>query len=130
MNSNSLSRRHFAKRIAAASIVTQTISHSHGQAAQADEPTEVGLQTEENVNRKNSRSEDAPTPPPIDILLTEVIRQRYPDERLTAGILNRIRGDLRTNFMRSRILGGFPLKNSDQPSFEFAAWRSDATDSQ
>jgi len=73
----------------------------------------------------------APPLPSQESLLLNCLQQRYPslqpripsepnhDEALQ-GILRDLRGDL----ARSRMLSQIPLKNSDEPSFVFRAYRS------
>lgn len=68
---------------------------------------------------------EQPQPPHPAELIVEVIRRQYADERLTPGVLKEIEGDVRADLLRSRGLSAFPLKNSDEPAFVFAAWRAD-----
>ena len=63
---------------------------------------------------------------PMDRLMAEIIRKQYPDDRLTAGVLESIRHEIRINLVRSRILSLVPLDHCDAPATVFSAWRSDA----
>lgn len=66
-----------------------------------------------------------PKPPTLADLLLEVIRLRYPHERLTGEVLAHIHGEIRADLFGAALLRGYPLRNSDAPAFRFAAFRAD-----
>jgi len=109
--SDSVNRRDFARTIAVATAATAATALETASAN--DDP------------KKPSKPKDQPEPPPPAALLLETIRQKYPDKRLDSqevlqGIYSELRGDL----ARSRRLGSFPLKNSDEPGFIFSAYHA------
>jgi|GEM_PF-1684189 len=61
---------------------------------------------------------------PIE-LIVELIRQRYPDERLDDAALAAIRRDVAGQLQRSRALSNYPLQNGDRPAFVFAPFLAD-----
>ena len=50
--------------------------------------------------------------------------QRYPSEHFGEAAIQGIFRDLRGDLARGRILSEFPLENSDEPCFEFRAFRA------
>jgi len=58
-------------------------------------------------------------------LVVDLIRQHYPHPQLTGAALDEVRSDVMGNLFRSRALSDFPLRNSDEPGFVFAAYRRD-----
>lgn len=69
----------------------------------------------------------SPKPPsPVD-LLVDLVRQKYPHERLDEAAIDEIRSDFQHFLARSRVLSSFPLQNGDEPGFMFSAWRADLT---
>ena len=104
-----LSRREFAKGLAAATAVLPL-----NAAAQvvADEP---------------QKTPEPSIPDPLRMeaaLWLELIRTRYPDQRLTPEVLTLVAGDVLGDIMHCRRVSSFPLKNSDAPSFVISAWTS------
>ena len=61
-----------------------------------------------------------------DDLLLEVVKQQYPHKHLDEKVLSSIRAEISANLAQSKILGEFPLKNSDEPVCTFSAYRGDA----
>src|SRR5437899_3095105 len=109
---NVLSRRDFTKGLAAVAgtlpIMAATSSASHS--AEPDKPTEA--------ERSDSvRTELA--------LWLELIRTRYPNERLTPEVMTLIAGDVLGDILHCRKVSSFPLQNSHAPAFVFRARRSE-----
>lgn len=81
-----------------------------------------------------ARADDAPKQPAEappsqpteweDLQLAALLRT-YPGEHLTEDMIAGIRRDLRRRRVQSGILREYALKNSDAPSFVFAAYRRD-----
>lgn len=61
---------------------------------------------------------------PID-LIVELIRQKYPDERLDDAALAVIRHDIASQLQRSRALSNYPLHGGDRPAPVFAPFLAD-----
>lgn len=76
-------------------------------------------------SRKESVEAETPEPPPEAAYLIGLIMRRYPDERLDEAAVTGIVRDIYGDLARSRVLGSFPLDNSDEPGFTFKAWRAD-----
>jgi hypothetical protein len=73
------------------------------------------------------RGEAASEPPAEVYLLTYLVRS-FPSEHFDDQALQAIFRDIRGDVARGRVLAEFPLKNSDEPAFAFAAYRqADAT---
>ena len=109
--SESVTRRDFARLAAAAATVplvaasAEVVSH-----AADDEKQEAPKPTHER---------------PLHELYLDVLRHRFPHEKLTPENLDLLRADIAGDLGRSRTLDKFPLKNSDEPGFVFSAWRQD-----
>jgi len=61
-------------------------------------------------------------------LITQIAQQEFPHEKLDATAIEEIRSDVRSNLSRAQQLSSFPLSNSNEPGFIFAAWRNDLND--
>ena len=105
-NQTNFSRREFAKRAVLAATIAVPVVASQETRADADE---------ENTTPKR---------PPHEIL-TELVVQRFPHEKLTPEIIDLIRADIAGDLGRSIALEKFALKHSDEPGFVFAAWRAE-----
>ena len=117
MSTEFVNRRDFAKRVAVGATLplTATLETASATADQKQQQTETP-QPEQNPPAKPQSQAD---------LLLEVVKQRYPGKQLDKSVLSSIRDDLRSDIARSKVLSSFPLKNSDEPRFVFAAFRSD-----
>lgn len=62
-------------------------------------------------------------PPPEALLLTYLVRQ-YPNNNFDKQAIQGIYRDIQGDIARGKILSDFPLTNSDEPTFHFAAYRS------
>ncbi len=99
-----INRRQFAGLVVAGSIVSTA--------------AEAGSEEEK------PKSVTAMSVSPVE-LLVDLVREKYPDERLNAAAIEEIRSDFRHFVGRSKTLSSFPLVNADEPGFVFSAWRSD-----
>jgi hypothetical protein len=117
MSTESVNRRDFAKRVALGATVPLTVTLETASVAADQKPQ----QTE---NLQPGKKPPVKPPSQADLSL-EVIKQRYPDKQLDESVLSAIRNDLRGDIARSKVLSSFPLKNSDEPRFVFAAYRND-----
>lgn len=109
--SEPVTRRDFARLAAAAATVPLVVASAEVAVHAADD--------------------EKPTPArptherPLHELYLDVIRHRFPHEMLTPETLDLLRADIAGDLGRSRPLDKFPLKNSDEPGFVFAAWRQE-----
>lgn len=108
--SESVTRRDFARLAAAAATVPLVASAAVVARAADDEKPEAPKPTHER---------------PLHELYLDVLRNRFPHEKLTPENLDLLRADIAGDLGRSRPLDKFPLKNSDEPGFVFAAWRQE-----
>jgi propanediol dehydratase small subunit len=109
--SESVTRRDFARLAAAAAAVPLVAASAEVVALAADD-----------------QKPEAAKPPherPLHELYLDVLRNRFPHEKLTPENLELLRADIAGDLGRSRPLDKFPLKNSDEPGFVFAAWRQE-----
>lgn len=100
MSPEKINRRTFAKAVVAgtaASVPLLAPPSAAGQEEEDREPTEAER-------------------------LLEVVKQRYPAD-YTEEQLDEIRRDVAGHLGRSKTLSEFPLANSDEPAFVFAAYR-------
>lgn len=118
MTNPQLSRREFARRMTLGAAATVAAAETLAAEAEPKKPRN-------EVEARKPRDEAAAERPVEDALL-DVIRQRYPDRRLRGGVLQAVRNDLRGDLRRGTTLRRFPLQNSDEPAFVFAAYRADA----
>ena len=72
---------------------------------------------------RDAPAQQQPNEPNADELLVRQIVHEHRDERITDEIVGEIQSDVRGNRSRGRRLSAFPLKNSDEPGFLFAAYR-------
>ena len=132
-----IDRRQFAASLGAGSsavavVLASTLELSADDAAPNQTLTDPPEPAPSPENTQNPAASTPPPPRPSqESLLLNCLQQRYPnlqqrlpgeqnyDEALQ-GILRDLRGDL----ARGRMLSQFPLKNSDEPSFVFRAYRS------
>ncbi len=60
------------------------------------------------------------------ILLVELIKQRYPDSRMTDQVLTEIGREVGINLLRARAVANVALDNADEPVFVFMPFRAAA----
>lgn len=60
---------------------------------------------------------------PEPVYLLGAILRHYPDSRLDEVAINGILRDITGDLARGKVISNFPLKNSDEPSYVFQAWR-------
>ncbi len=134
-----IDRRQFAASLGAGSSAVAVVLASNLELSADDaapnntltDPPKPAPSTENTQAPAASTPPPAPPHPSQESLLLNCLQQRYPnlqqsypsepnhDEALQ-GILRDLRGDL----ARGRMLSQIPLKNSDEPSFLFRAYRS------
>ena len=117
MSTESVNRRDFAKRVAIGATLPLTATLGTATAASDQKPRQA--------KKPQPEKKQLAKPPSQADLLLEVVKQRYPCKRLDDSVLSAIRNDLRGDMARSKVLSRFPLKNSDEPRFVFAAYRND-----
>ncbi len=117
MSTEFVNRRDFAKRIAVGATVPLT--------ATLETATATADQKPQQAEKPQPEKKQPAKPPSQADLLLEVVKQRYPGKQLDESVLSAIRNDLRGDMSRSKVLSSFPLKNSDEPRFVFAAYRND-----
>ncbi len=72
---------------------------------------------------RDAPAQQQPNEPTADELLVRQIVQEQSDERITDEVVGEIQSDVRGNRSRGKRLSAFPLHNSDEPGFLFAAYR-------
>ncbi len=107
---NRIDRRRFAESLVAGSGAITAL---------------IGLSSSLNADDKPpADAKDAPARPSEEVLLLTCLMQRYPSEHFDEAAIQGIFRDLRGDLARGRILSEFPLQNSDEPCFEFRAFRN------
>ncbi len=125
-SSNRIDRRHFAAQLAlGAGGFSAAMVPLAAAIAVEDQPAQNRTEKKDKpVEKKPDEPAAAPELPPAEVLLLTYLTRRHPsehyDEESLPGIFRDIRGDV----ARGKQLGQFPLKNSDEPAFVFAAYRS------
>ena len=121
MSNSPLNRRQFGKRAAATSaagslslIATSLLAPPPDavKTAMADEPPAIA----------------EPIPPqdvPLEYLLLEVVRQLYPDRKLSHQRLREVAADIAQELRRAKTIRAVPLTNANEPAAMFAAYRSE-----
>ncbi len=61
--------------------------------------------------------------PPAEVVLLTYLTRRHPSDHFDEASLPGIFRDIRGDVARGKQLSEFPLKNSDEPAFVFAAYR-------
>ena len=124
-SSNRIDRRHFAAQLALGVGGLSAVMSPLIVASAEDQP--VQNKTEQTERPDDKQSEEpaiASELPPAEVLLLSYLTRRHPsehyDEESLPGIFRDIRGDV----ARGKQLSQFPLNNSDEPAFVFAAYRS------
>ena len=109
-NQHRIDRRRFAESLVAGTgAVSALIGSSLSLNAEDKPPAEA---------------KEAPSRPSEEVLLLTCLTQRYPSEHFDEAAIQGIFRDLRGDLARGRILSAFPLQNSDEPCFEFRAFRN------
>ncbi len=110
--SDSLTRREFTGYVVAGSALSVTAAAVEAaQKGAADKP---------------QADQPQPVQPltPLELTL-ELVKQKYPHDKLVDAALDEVRSDIRHHLGRSQVLSSHPLLNSDEPGFVFSAWRAD-----
>ncbi|MEK6259817.1 MAG: hypothetical protein AABP62_14455 [Planctomycetota bacterium] len=130
--SDRIDRRHFAAQLAlGAGALTAAVTPFASTIAVDNKPTtdktEKGDKPDE---KKPDEAATAPELPPVEVILLTYLTRRHPsdhyDEAAIQGIFRDIRGDV----ARGKQLSKFPLNNSDEPAFVFAAYRIQSKDNE
>ena len=123
-----LNRRNFARSLAATAAATATAATAATAAATAATTLDTNADdadTGKKTPPPKKKPRPDPEPPPPAALLLETVRQLYPHKQLDSkDILQGVYSELKSDLARSRRLSQFPLKNSDEPGFLFAAFQS------
>ena len=116
----SIDRRQFAKQLTVASgAVAAVITASLDQSIAEDRASEKAA---DEAQETRSRPEAA-QPVPQELLLLSLLMRRYPSDHFDEAALKGIVADLRGDIARGAVLSEFGLKNSDEPSSVFRAYR-------
>lgn len=116
---NRIQRRDFGRQLAAiAGTTASTLVVVSSSAVVAVAETPKAPVRPEEPAEKNA---EPPEPPPELMLLTYLVghyRTEKFDKQAIQGIYRDIQGDV----ARGKVLADFPLQNSDEPAFSFAAY--------
>ena len=122
---NRIDRRHFAAQLAVrASVLTAAMAPLAATSAAENKPVaDKNEKCDKPAEKKPDEATAPPELPSAEVILLTYLTRRHPsdhyDEAAFQGIFRDIRGDI----ARGKQLGEFPLKNSDEPAFVFAAYR-------
>lgn len=119
----SVSRREFAKQLTVGTATLAAASSLPGTAGGSDTKKDKGM--EQSSDKKDSKKEPAQRQPTQADLVLATILQRYPSENFNEEILGNMHRSIRGDIIRGSFLSRFPLKNSDEPGFVFAAYRNE-----
>ena len=109
-----IDRRQFARDLVTTTSIFTAVAAS----------TVIAVADDKTKNEEQSEKGAVPQAlPREELLLLHCLMQRYPSPQLDEDAIRGIYGDLRGDVARGRILSEFPLKNSDEPSFVFRAYR-------
>ena len=121
-----IDRRHFAAQLAVgASSLTAAMTPLAATSAAEDKP--VADKNEKGDKPAEKKPDEASVPPelpPAEVVLLTYLTRRYPSEHFNDATLLAIYRDIRGDVARGTQLSEYPLKNSDEPGFVFAAYRS------
>lgn len=110
-----IDRRHFAAQLAlGAGGLTAAMTPLAAISAAEDQPAE----------KQPDEAAAAPELPSAEVLLLTYLTRRHPSDHFDEAAIQGIFRDIRGDIARGKQLGEFPLKNSDEPAFVFAAYGS------
>ncbi len=121
MPHSELNRRDFGKKAALTTALGSLSLFQPAGVSRGEEAADAAAEKPEPAIAE-------PIPPesiPVDLLLLEVVRQLYPDRKLTRPILEDIRRDIRHELRRAAAIKAVPLTNADEPAALFAAYRGE-----
>lgn len=107
-NPTALTRRDFGWAVASSAATATLTSPAGGEDSKTIAP---------------DKSKEEPREIPEPVYLLGAIARHYPDQRLDEVALSGILRDITGDLARSKVISNFPLKNSDEPSYIFQAWR-------
>ena len=121
-----IDRRHFAAQLAVgASALTAAMTPLAAASAAEDKP--VADKNEKGDTPAEKKPDEAAAPPelpPAEVLLLTYLTRRHPSDHYEEAAIQGIFRDIRGDVARGTQLSEFLLKNSDEPGFVFAAYRS------
>ncbi len=125
-----IDRRHFAAQLAwGATGLTAAMTPLATTLAAEDKPAPDKTDSEgKPAEKRPEEPADARQPPPAEVLLLTYLTRRHPSEHFDEESLPGIYRDIRGDVARGKQLSEFPLKNSDEPAFVFAASRHQIQD--
>ena len=110
-----IDRRHFAAQLAlGAGGLTAAMTPLAAISAAEDQPAE----------KQPDEAAAAPELPSAEVLLLTYLTRRHPSDHFDEAAIQGIFRDIRGDIARGKQLGEFPLKNSDELAFVFAAYGS------
>ena len=120
-----IDRRHFAAQLAlGASLVTAAVSPLASASAVEDKPAADKSKNGDKPVKKQPDEAAAPELPPAEVILLSYLTRRHPSDHYDEAAIQGIYRDIRGDIVRGKQLSEFPLKNSDEPAFVFAAFRA------
>lgn len=114
-------RREFGRHLLTAAVITSGtagISSTSGLLAAGEDPPAPKLPEDQQPNPSK------PALPPHEALLLTYLVRQYPNKNFDKQAIQGIYRDIQGDIARGKILSDFPLTNSDEPAFHFAAYRS------
>ena len=121
--SGTISRRDFARNLAATALAAGAVSGTVASVAAAGDPKRDQAAAPQTPAAPAARDAGADDPLAPEEHLLAVIQYLYPDQELTPQRLDAIKGRLGSYLRRSQVLSSYPLSNSDEPTTVFAAYR-------
>jgi hypothetical protein len=119
-----IDRRHFAKQLVlGASGLGAAMTPL--AAASAAEDKSAPDKLDKPAEKKSEDSAAPPVLPSAEVLLLTYLTRRHPSEHFDEAAIQGIYRDIRGDVARGKQLSEFPLKNSDEPAFLFAAFRGE-----
>lgn len=117
-----IDRRHFTTQLAwGAGGLAATMAPLSAISAAQEKP--AAAQGKPDAKKPDEVAAAPELPPPEVILLTYLTR-RHPSDHYDEAALQGIYRDIRGDVARGKQLSEFPLRNSDEPAFVFAAYRN------
>lgn len=125
-SSDRIDRRHFTAQLAlGAGALTAVVIPFASAIAVEDKPTANKAEKDEKPAEKQPDAVATTHElPPADVILLTYLTRRYPSDHYDEAAIQGIYRDIRGDIARGKQLSEFPLKNSDEPAFVFAAYRN------
>jgi hypothetical protein len=120
-----MDRRNFARQLAAGTGCLAALAAQTANAA--DVPPAPSLPQDPAAKPAPAPAPapavERPEIPPAEILLLTHLVRAYPSEHFDDAAIQGILRDIRGDLARGEMLAEFALKNSDEPAFQFRAYR-------